>query len=83
MILGKAADVAAAASTGPAAAAKSAKGPRPESLTIAPNFFATTGLWPVVNGGPRAIHDYECHPPTPSIHSSMRPSQNPMRNWRA
>jgi hypothetical protein len=48
MILGKAADVAAAAAAGPSAGAKE-KGLHPESLTIAPNFFATTGLWPVVN----------------------------------
>jgi hypothetical protein len=49
MILGKAADVAAATANGPMAATGKG-GMRPESLTIAPNFFATTGLWPVVNG---------------------------------
>ena len=49
MVLGTAADVASAASTGPAAAG-SLKEMRPKSLTFAPNFFASTGLWPVVNG---------------------------------
>jgi len=49
MVLGNAADVAVGASAGPLVD-PSAKGPHPNSLTIAPNFFATTGLWPVVNG---------------------------------
>ena len=51
MILGKAADIAAAALNPPVAAhANSAKGLRPDALTIAPNFSSPTGLWPVVNG---------------------------------
>jgi len=33
-----------------ASVAPKAKGLRPESLTIAPNFLSSTGLWPVVNG---------------------------------
>jgi hypothetical protein len=49
MILGKAADMDAVAATLPPAA-KNAKAPRPEGLTITPNFLSSTGLWPVVNG---------------------------------
>jgi hypothetical protein len=49
MILGKAADLAAGASTG-RLASNSPRGLRPESSTIAPNLLTSTGLWPVVNG---------------------------------
>jgi hypothetical protein len=51
IVLGKAADVAAAAAHGPTvASAHSVKGAHPDSLTITPNFSSSTGLWPVVNG---------------------------------
>ncbi len=49
MILGKAADIAAAAFKGPSAPT-STQGMRPEAVTIAPNPLSPTGLWPVVNG---------------------------------
>jgi hypothetical protein len=50
IILGKAADVAAAAAAPVPLDAKTPKGLRPEAVTIAPNFSSPTGLWPVVNG---------------------------------
>jgi len=49
MVLGKAADVAAGAlNAHPATNSQSSV--RPNSITIAPNFFSPGGLWPVVNG---------------------------------
>jgi Astacin (Peptidase family M12A)/Abnormal spindle-like microcephaly-assoc'd, ASPM-SPD-2-Hydin len=48
MILGNAAQIAAAGSKGPSVPSNS-KGMRPEALTIAPNPMSPTGLWPVVN----------------------------------
>jgi hypothetical protein len=49
MVLGKAADVAAGVVAGkPTANSQSIE--RPNAITIAPNFFSTSGLWPVVNG---------------------------------
>jgi len=49
MILGNAADVAAAASAGPRGA-KSTKGLRPDALTITPGISSTINLWPLVSG---------------------------------
>jgi len=53
MILAKASDLAAAkshAASHPLMALAGKNGEHSDSLTIAPNFFATIGLWPVVNG---------------------------------
>jgi hypothetical protein len=49
MVLGKAADVAASAWAG-RPLIKGQNSVRPNSIAIPPNFFSTSGLWPVVNG---------------------------------
>jgi hypothetical protein len=49
MVLGQAADVAAGALNG-RPAANNQNSVHPNSITIEPNFFSPTGLWPVVNG---------------------------------
>ena len=49
IILGKAADLAAGTSTNPPSP-KGIKGMHANALTIGPNLFTSTGLWPVVNG---------------------------------
>jgi hypothetical protein len=49
LILGKAGDVARGRFSG-RFAVDNRPGVRPQSATIAPNFQATTGLWPLVNG---------------------------------